>query len=413
MHRFTVKNGTLRCEGLAVQTLARAYGTPLYLYSQGTLRDHFTRLAAALKGIDHLICYAVKANSNLAVIKTFADLGSGFDIVSAGELHRVITAGGDARKAVFAGVGKTEDEIAYALRNNILFFSIESEVELERINAVAARARKTARFCVRINPDVDAQTHHYITTGKSGNKFGLDFPSALRVYRRARALAHVMPVGVQMHIGSQITSTAPYRRAVAKLCAFVAQVRAAGVRVQYVDIGGGLGITYHDETPPTPAEFAAAVAKPLRRLDARILFEPGRFLVGNGGLLVTQVQYIKKTAAKTFVIVDAGMNDLIRPALYGAYHRIVPAVQRAGKGLLADVVGPICESADFFAKDRALPNVKAGDYLALMSAGAYSFAMSSNYNSRPRAAEVMVSGRKHRVVRRRETRNDLTALEQA
>ncbi|NLF38238.1 diaminopimelate decarboxylase [bacterium] len=411
MHRFEFRKRRLYCEEVPVDTLAATYGTPLYVYSRNTMLDHFTRLDSALAGIDHTICFAVKANSNLAVLRTFARAGAGFDIVSAGELYRVIAAGGDPRKAVFAGVGKTEDEIAFALGKRILFFSVESDVELARINAVARRLKTTARFCIRVNPNVDAHTHKYITTGTHENKFGLDFATAGKVYAAAGRMKNVRAVVVQMHIGSQITTTRPYQMAVGKLLAFVAGLRALGVDVQYVDIGGGMGIVYRDETPPTPVAFANAVAGRLKEFGATILFEPGRFLVGSGGILVTRVQYIKKTAHKTFVIVDGGMNDLIRPALYEAYHEIVPCVRRAGKGLVADVVGPICESGDFFAKDRALPALKAGDAIALMSAGAYGFVMSSNYNTRPRAAEIMVDGAKHRVVRRRETWDDLLAPE--
>jgi diaminopimelate decarboxylase len=411
MDRYTVKNGEVYCEDLPVRTLAQEYGTPLYVYSQGTLTDHIQRLDRALAPVPHTICYAVKANSNLAVLRVFAELGAGFDIVSAGELQRVIAAGGDPTRAVFAGVGKTAEEIALALRHNILFFTIESEEELLRINAIAAAQNTVARFCIRVNPDVDAHTHHYITTGKSENKFGLPFAAAQALYLAARKLSHARAVGVQMHIGSQITSTAPFVAAMTKLATLVNELRAAGIALEYVDVGGGMGIIYHDETPPSAGEFAAAVVPVLRTMQAHVLFEPGRFLVGNAGVLVTQVQYLKTTATKQFVIVDAGMNDLIRPALYEAYHEILPATARPGAPRVVDVVGPICESGDFLGLGRALPPVEPGDYLVVRSAGAYGFAMASNYNTRPRAAEVMVHGDRARLVRRRETVDDLLAAE--
>lgn len=411
MDRFAKKRGEWYCEDVPLQRLAEQHGTPAYVYSQGTLTDHFDRLTQALAPLPHRICYAVKANSNAAVLRVFAERGAGFDIVSGGELFRVIKAGGDPHRAIFAGVGKTEDEIEYALRNNILFFTVESDVELERINAVARRMKTTARFSVRVNPNVDAHTHRYITTGTHANKFGLEFDTARAVYRRATKLPHVRAVGVQMHIGSQITSTGPYVKAIRRLAGFVNELRALGVSLEYVDIGGGMGIIYRDETPPTPVEFAAAVVPLLRTMNATILFEPGRFLVGNAGVLLTTVQYVKRTAAKTFVIVDAGMNDLIRPALYEAYHQILPVRARRGAAKPVDVVGPICESGDFFAQQRPLPPVQSGDVLVIRSAGAYGFAMASNYNSRPRAVELMVNGARARVVRRRETWEDLIAPE--
>jgi len=411
MDRFACKRGEWYCEDVPLQRLAQQHGTPAYVYSQGTLTDHFDRLTQALSPLPHRICYAVKANSNAAVLRVFARRGAGFDIVSGGELYRVIKAGGDPQRAIFAGVGKTEDEIAYALRNNILFFTVESAVELERINAVARRMNSTARFCVRVNPNVDAHTHRYITTGTHANKFGLDFDAACAVYRRARALPCVRAVGVQMHIGSQITSTGPYVKAIRRLAGLVNELRQMGVLIQYVDVGGGMGIVYRDEKPPTAVEFAAAVVPLLRTMHATVMFEPGRFLVGNAGVVLTTVQYIKRTAAKTFVIVDAGMNDLIRPALYEAYHAIVPARARRGAAQPVDVVGPICESGDFFALARPLPPLRPGDVLVIRSAGAYGFAMASNYNSRPRAVELMVSGARARVVRRRETWDDLIAHE--
>jgi diaminopimelate decarboxylase len=411
MDLFTPRDGRLFCEEVPLDTIAGEYGTPTYVYSRGTLASHFTRLNQALDELEHTICYAIKANGNLAVLACMAELGAGFDIVSGGELYRVIAAGGDPRKAVFAGVGKTADEIRFAIDNEVLFFTVESEEELQRINAIAQDAGKTARYSVRVNPDVDACTHHYITTGKSENKFGLSFDAARALYARATALPAVKAVGVHMHIGSQIVTTDPFVAAINRLSGLVQELRADGVEVEYIDIGGGMGIIYKDEQPPTPDRFAAAVVPLLKELDAQVLFEPGRFLVGNAGVLLTTVQYVKRTATKTFVIVDAGMNDLIRPALYEAYHEILPVNARSGDMTAVDVVGPICESGDFLALDRVLPPVSAGDCLAVRSAGAYGFVMSSNYNSRPRAAEVMVDGCTARLVRRRESWQDLVAPE--
>ncbi len=411
MDYFDYRNGELFCEDVSVKKLVEKYGTPLYVYSKNFFVAQFKALSDALKKVDNLICFATKSNSNLEVIKTFADLGSGFDIVTAGELFRIAKAGADTTKVVFSGVGKTAEEIKFALEKNILFFNVESEVELKRINEIAGDMNLKARFCVRVNPNVDPKTHKYITTGKSENKFGLDFEAAKVLYAHSGNYENVEVVGVQMHIGSQITSTEPFVTAIKKAGKLVEELRAQGVNIQYVDIGGGLGITYENETPPIPEEYAAAIIPELEKLDAKIIFEPGRFLVGNGGIMVGEVQYVKKTPTKEFVIVDAGMNDLARPSLYDAYHEIIP-VRQGSRTKKVDVVGPICESSDFFGTDRELPDdIKSGDFIALKSSGAYGFVMASNYNTRPRSAEVIVDGSKVTVARRRETWEDLIAHE--
>lgn len=408
---FPRKDDILTCDGIPLHEIADAHGTPLYVYSSAACHESFSLLDSALESIPHTLCYAVKANSAAALINLFAKHCSGFDIVSGGELFRVINAGGDPTKCVFAGVGKTREDIRYALENNILFFSVESKPELAAIESVASELGVTARISVRVNPDVDPETHTYITTGKSENKFGLDFVAARDVYALAKASAHINPVGVHMHIGSQITKTGPFVTAIKKLAAFIEDIRSDGIDIQYVDVGGGLGIVYDDETPPSPQHFADAIVPHLAALNAHILFEPGRFLVGNSGILLTRVTYVKKTAAKTFVITDAGMNDLLRPALYSAYHAINPVILREGEPIVCDVVGPICETGDFYAADRTLPPVQPGDLLAVHSAGAYGFTMASTYNSRPRPAEVMISDNRTHVIRTRETWHDLVALE--
>jgi len=421
MHDFRFSRGELTCEGLRVRDLVRRFGTPLYVYSQATLSSHFGRLNGALAALDHLICYAVKANSNLAVIRTLANQGSGFDIVSEGELRRVVAAGGDPARCVFAGVGKTETEIAFALRAGIYSFNVESEPELRRINQVAQRLGRKAPVAVRVNPNIDAGTHAKITTGTYANKFGIAFESVEGVYARAARLSHIRLRGVQMHIGSQLTEVRPFQQAVGKVVPLVQRL-AARYGLEFFSIGGGMGIVYQPalasgsgrwwQSAParkilTPARYAATLLPLLRPLGLRILLEPGRFIVGNAGILVARVEYVKKTGRKNFVIVDAAMNDLIRPAFYDSYHEIVPLRQRRGRLQASDVVGPICESGDFFCKDRPLPVLREGDHLALLSAGAYGFAMASNYNSRPLAAEVLVSGRKASLVRARQTLADL------
>jgi diaminopimelate decarboxylase len=416
MHDFRYVKGRLYCERVAAETLARRHGTPLYVYSQRTLTEHFQMLDQALAPLPHLICYAAKANSNLAVLSTFAGLGSGFDIVSAGELQRIIAAGGDPARCVFAGVGKTEEEIAYALRRGIYSFNVESEPELQRIDRVAARLGKTAPVAVRVNPNVDAGTHHKITTGTYENKFGIAFEQVEGVYARAAKLRHLRLRGLQMHIGSQLTEVRPFRQAVRKVAPLADKLKARH-GLEFFSIGGGIGIVYRPalasgeprwwRSPAargviTPQRYADRLVPLLKSLGLRVLIEPGRFLVGNGGILVTRVEYVKRTGRKNFVIVDAAMNDLIRPAFYDSYHEIVPLRRRGGALRPCDVVGPICESGDYFAKDRPLPKVGEGDFLALLSAGAYGSVMSSNYNSRPLTAEVMVKGGEAALVRARQ-----------
>jgi diaminopimelate decarboxylase len=416
MHEFRYVGGRLHCEGVAIESLVRRYGTPLYVYSERTLRAHFERLDGALAPLDHLICYALKANSNLAVLRTFAELGAGFDLVSGGELQRVLAAGGDPARCVFAGVGKSEAEIALALRAGIYSFNVESEPELARINRIAAGLGVKAPVAVRVNPNVDAHTHAKITTGTYENKFGIAFEAVPGVYARAAKLKHLRLRGIQMHIGSQLTEVKPFLQAVERV-APLARELAGRYGIEFFSVGGGIGIVYQPAMASgdprwwrsaaarnllTPARYAAALLPLLQPPGLRVLLEPGRFLVGNAGLLVTRVEHLKRTGRKTFVIVDAAMNDLLRPAFYDAYHEIVPVRQASGKRRLCDVVGPVCESGDYFAKDRPLPPVAEGDCLALLSAGAYGSVMGSNYNSRPFPAEVMVRGTRASVVRERQ-----------
>jgi diaminopimelate decarboxylase len=416
MHDFRYVGNQLFCEGVAVESLAKKFGTPLYVYSQRTLTDHFQKLDSALAPLDHLICFAMKANSNLSVMRVLARLGSGFDVVSAGELERVIAAGGDAKKCVFAGVAKTEEEIDFALRRGIYCFNVESEPEIARINRVAARLKKIAPIAVRVNPNVAAKTHAKITTGTYENKFGIAFENIEAVYARASRLKHIRLLGLQMHIGSQLTDVTPYELAVQKVLPLVKKL-AAKYKLEFFSPGGGLGIVYNPALASgspawwktsaakgimTPASYAAKLLPLLQPLGLKILIEPGRFIVGNAGILVTRVEYVKRTGKKNFVIVDAAMNDLIRPAFYDAYHEIVPLTKKGGVTIASDVVGGICESGDYFCKDRPLPKVGEGDYLALLSAGAYGFVMASNYNARPLAAEVLVSGKKSAAARERQ-----------
>jgi diaminopimelate decarboxylase len=416
MHDFRYVGNRLFCEGVAVQTLAEKFGTPLYVYSQRTLTRHFQKLDQALAPLDHLVCFAMKSNSNLAVLRTMADLGGGFDIVSGGELQRVIAAGGDPSRCVFAGVGKTVEEIEFALRRGIYSFNVESEPELHRINQVAARLKKRAPVAVRVNPNVSAKTHSKITTGTYENKFGIAFENIEGVYSRARKLKNLWLRGVQMHIGSQITEARPFELAVRKVLPLVAQLKAAH-GLEFFSIGGGLGIVYDPAlasgTPEwwrsaaakkvlTPATYAARLVPLLKPLGLKILIEPGRFISGNAGILVTRVEYVKRTGKKNFLIVDAAMNDLIRPAFYDAYHEIVPLTRKGGARVSSDVVGPICESGDYFCKDRPLPKLGEGDAIALLSAGAYGSVMGSNYNARPLPVEVLVNGRRFAAVRARQ-----------
>ncbi len=420
MHHFQVKKGELFAENVAISKLAKAYGTPLYVYSASTITDHFDRLRTALAPLDHLICYAMKANSNLAILKLLAERGSGFDLVSGGELTRVLKAGGKAAKCSFAGVGKTRDEIEQALAERVYVFNVESIAEMEFINQIAGEKKKRAPIAIRVNPNVDAGTHAKITTGTYENKFGIAFEEVGPLYARAARMKNLRLLGVQTHIGSQITEVKPFVLAIKKMVPLVEELKALH-KIEFFDIGGGIGIVYDPALasatpawwkkqkvkPLTPASYGEKIVPLLKPLGLRILVEPGRFMVGNAGALVTEVLYIKKTGKKNFVIVDAAMNDLIRPAFYDSYHEIVPLKKKSGKLIPSDVVGPICESGDYFCKDRPLPAQKPGDKLALLSAGAYGFVMASNYNTRPRAAEVLVKGSQHRVVRKRETVNDL------
>ena len=423
MHSFRYSQGQLFCENVSLQALAQKHGTPLYVYSKGTITSHFTRLDAALGELDHLICYAVKANSNLAVLSTIAKLGGGFDIVSAGELYRVIKAGGDAGKCTFAGVGKTRAEIVYALEQGVYCINAESEAELRYINQVAGEIGKKAPVAVRVNPNVDAKTHAKITTGKSENKFGIDFDRIGEVYARiANEMPNLEIRGLQMHIGSQLTSVDPYVEAVKKVTPLVIEMKAK-YNLQFFSIGGGIGINYKqsldsgdaawwqensDVHPLTIQNYSESVVPLLKPLGLRILCEPGRFMVGNAGVLLTQVLYEKRGGAKTFKIVDAGMNDLIRPTLYEGWHQIVPLKQpTTAETEVVDVVGPICETGDYLAQNREIPLVKEGDYIAAMSAGAYGFTMASNYNTRPMPAEILVDGDTAHIVRERQTLDDV------
>jgi len=413
MQAFTYRSGKLFAEDVAVEDLARRYGTPLYIYSHAHLRERYRAIAAAMAEVKPLICYSVKANSNAAVIRTLAAEGSGFDIVSGGELFRVLKAGGAANKVVFAGVGKTREEIEYALREQIRFFTVESEAEARRISECAKRLGLPGRIAFRVNPDVDPKTHKYISTGKKENKFGLDLERALKAYEMAAALPNLEITGLHVHIGSQILAADPFGEALAKIKALCLALKDRHPAFRTLDIGGGLGIQYKPEQQTLdPTVFAATVLPVLRELKLEVVMEPGRSIVGNAGILVSRVQYVKESHFKTFIVADAAMNDLIRPSLYQAHHEILP-VAETGRKVLGDLVGPICESGDFLAQDRELPAVGEGDLVAAMSAGAYGFAMASNYNSRPRPAEVMVDGASATLVRRRETWDDLVAAETA
>ncbi len=425
MHYFRYVADQLFCEGVSVAALARKFGTPLYVYSHRTLSEHFARLDMAMADVAHLICFAVKSNSNQSVLRTVANLGGGFDIVSDGELRRVLAAGGDARQCVFAGVGKTEAEIELAIRRGVYCFNVESEPELHRIDRVAARLRKIAPVAVRVNPNVEAHTHAKITTGTYENKFGIALEQVEGVYARAAKLKHLRLRGVQMHIGSQLTQVQPFEQAVRKIAPLAERLKARH-GIEFFSVGGGLGIVYQPALASgeaawwrskaargllTPERYAQRLLPLLKPLGLRVLMEPGRFISGSAGILVTRVEYVKRTGTKNFVIVDAAMNDLIRPAFYEAYHEIVPLQRTDGKLISSDVVGPICESGDFFCKDRPLPKVGEGDHLALLSAGAYGFVMASNYNTRPLAAEVMVHGRQAALVRERQPVTEVWAGE--
>ena len=416
MHHFGYSGNKLYCEDVPVESLARKFGTPLYVYSQRTVTDHFRNLDQAMAGVEHLICFAVKSNSNQSLLRALVRLGSGFDIVSGGELERVIAAGGDPGRCAFAGVGKSETEIEFALRQGVYTFNAESEPELERINRIAARLKKVAPVAVRMNPDVEAHTHKKITTGTYENKFGVALEKIEGVYARAARLKNLRLRGMQMHIGSQITEVTPFEQAVRKVLPLVLRLKEKH-GLEFLSLGGGLGIVYKPALASgpaawwksaagkniiTPEKYATRLLPLLRPLGLRILMEPGRFISGNAGILVTRVEYVKRTGKKNFLIVDAAMNDLIRPAFYEAYHEILPLTRRNRSLVKSDVVGPICESGDFFCQDRLLPKVGEGDYMALMSAGAYGFVMASNYNTRALAAEVLVNGNRSALVGERQ-----------
>jgi diaminopimelate decarboxylase len=408
MDHFTYRDGRLWAEDIDLGDVVRRVGTPCYVYSRATLERHWRVFDAAIGGHAHLICYAVKANSNLAVLQVLARLGSGFDIVSVGELQRVLQAGGDPSRVVFSGVGKRADEMHRALQAGIRCFNVESESELRRLNEVAGQCGHPAPVSLRVNPDVDAGTHPYISTGLRENKFGIAIDTALQTYRQAAALPHLRVTGVDCHIGSQLTDTRPFVDALERVQRLVGQLQEEGITLQHIDLGGGLGIRYQaQDNPPSPDAYIRALLEKLGDSRLEILLEPGRALIGNAGILLTRVEYLKHTAARHFAIVDAAMNDLQRPALYDAWHDIIPVQPREGAPSLSyDVVGPVCETGDFLGKQRDLA-LAAGDILAVRSAGAYGFSMSSNYNSRPRAAEVMVDGKRLHIIRDRETLEDL------
>ena len=407
---FTLKNNELQAESVALSKIATEFNTPCYVYSKSALTQAFKSFEAGLIGTNHLICFAVKANPSLAILNTFAKLGAGFDIVSGGELARVLAAGGDAKKVVFSGVGKTRDEMRMALEAGILCFNIESINELTRLNALAGELGKVAPISLRVNPNVDAKTHPYISTGLKNNKFGVAFEDAIALYEQAAAMPNIAIHGVDCHIGSQITELSPFLDALDKVLGLVDALAEKGIVIEHIDVGGGVGITYSDETPPDFKTYTQAILKKLTGRNVKVLFEPGRALVGNAGVLLTKVEYLKLGETKNFCIVDAAMNDLMRPALYDAYHEIVAVTPRAGNAKVYEIVGPVCESGDFLGHDRDL-DLQEGDLLAIKSAGAYGMSMASNYNTRGRAAEIMVDGDKVHVIREREQITDLFLLE--
>jgi diaminopimelate decarboxylase len=425
MDYFSYLRGDLRVEDVSVQEIAEKHGTPVYVYSGRTILEHYRKLRDAFAGAavaDHapLICYSVKANSNLSILKLMKDQGSGFDVVSGGELYRALKVGADPKKCVFAGVGKNDEEIAYALEKGILLFNVESEAELANIDRIAGKTGKKAPVALRVNPDVDPQTHTYISTGKKETKFGVDLIRAKRIIQSAQDLKNINLSGLHVHIGSQITKVEPYVETMQRIAAFLPECRKIGAKIEWLDIGGGFGIWYKDKLAKPAQEIAASILPMLQKMGCRILLEPGRFIVGNAGVLITRVLYVKESGDKKFVICDAGMNDLIRPTLYSAYHRIWPVRTDpghsgevpdeetwSGPSAVTDIVGPICESGDFFAKDRRMPLLQRGDLVCVFSAGAYGYAMASNYNSHPRPCEVMVAGKDAQVVTERESMEDL------
>jgi len=413
MKPFHYKEGALWAERVPLARIAQRVGTPTYVYSKAALIEQFREIEQAFGSKRHLVCYSVKASSNLALLRLFAKLGAGFDIVSGGELARVLRASADPRKVVFAGVGKTLEEMGEALRRGILLFNVESSEELDALDQLARQFRVRAPFAIRVNPHVDAKTHPYIATGLSSSKFGVPFREAVALYGRSRRMKGLQARGLDCHIGSQLVDPAPIRIALTKVAQLYLHLKATGLELDLLDVGGGLGITYAQENPPSTAEYVALVLEAVKDTGASLIFEPGRALVGNAGLLLTRVLYRKRTPRRNFVVVDAGMNDLIRPALYQAFHEVTPAVQRPGRRQKMDVVGPVCESADFLGRDVQLVMPEPGDLLAAMSAGAYGMSMASNYNSRPRPAEVLVEGGDFRLIRRRETYPDLMRGEHA
>jgi diaminopimelate decarboxylase len=412
MDNFHRADDVLFCEDVAISRIAEEFGTPTYIYSKASILNNIDLFLNALESSDAQLCFSVKSNSNISILRLMAQKDVGADIVSGGELFRALKAGIDPNKIVFSGVGKTEEEIIYALKTGIRMFNVESESELETLSAMAESMGVTAPIALRVNPDIDAGTHHYTTTAKKENKFGLPFSTAIAVYKKARSLPSIKPVGIDVHLGSPILSLEPYKKALELLSGLIVDLRAEGIPIQTLDIGGGYGIAYKNERPFTPIEFADLIVPYLRRLKCDCIIEPGRFIVGNSGVLITKITSIKKTDAKLFYICDAGMNDLIRPALYGAFHDIVPVIlPPKAEMTIADVVGPICESSDFFAKDRPLERLAPHSLLAIKSAGAYGFSMSSQYNSRPRSCEVLVDGAAYCCIRRRETYDDLISQE--
>lgn len=411
MHHFQYKKNRLYAEGIPIETIVGQVGTPCYIYSQATLERHFKTFDQAFSKIPHLICYSQKANSNLALLHLFGRMGGGADIVSGGELYRALKAGIPPERIVYSGVGKTAEEIRYALKEKILLLNIESPEELKLINEIAGRMKRKASISIRVNPDIDPKTHPYVSTGLKKNKFGISIHQSLSEYQLARSLPFIHIAGIDFHIGSQLLDIGPFREAVQKIKKLIVQLQNMNIEIQYLDLGGGLGITYSEEGAPHPRAYAQAVLREVGPMPYTLILEPGRVLVGNAGILVTRVLYVKQGEEKNFIIVDAGMNDLLRPSLYGAYHHIQPVARFRRPAIKADVVGPICESGDFLGKDRTLPLPDSGELLAVMSAGAYGFSMASNYNSRPRAAEILVRGKEFQVIRKRETYAQMTALE--
>ena len=407
MHYFQYKGNELYAEDIPVADIVAAVGSPVFIYSQATFERHYKAFDEAFGQAPHTICYSVKANSNLAILKLIAGLGGGVDIVSGGELFRALKAGIDPEKIVYSGVGKRDDEIEYALRSDILMFNVESEQEIDRINEIAGQVGKKAGIALRVNPNVDPQTHPYITTGLKKAKFGITMEDAVAEYKRASKMPNLEILGIDCHIGSQLTKVAPFVDSIKKLKELIAQLRDIGIELKYLDLGGGLGIQYDAEDPPLPADYGAAIQAETKDLGLYLIFEPGRNIAGNAGILAAKCLFTKERDDKHFIIIDAGMNDLARPALYGSFHGVQPVVKDQDGLVAADIVGPICETGDFLVKERQVPMFRQGDLMAFMSAGAYGFTMSSNYNSRPRAAEVLVNGNRFAVIRERETVEDL------